>query len=349
MKRIVTLLLALILVLTMVAGCNNTPATTTGAPTASETKATESQKETTGDMKVAMLLSGPANDQGWNAAAVDGLKAIEAQFGLETSFLENVQVADMEAAFNDYAAQGYNLVIGHGFQFGEPAAKVSKTYPDQYFMATESSSKSANMASYVMACEEGAYMLGTLAAMMTKTKVIGVVGGIEQPSITKELEAFKAAALAYDPDIKVLTAYCNSFTDVTAGQSAATAMINQDADVLYHVANQAGTGVIKAAEEKNLYCLGNSYDQSSIAPSVLLASTVYNLPGVVVRAYEDIQAGTFGDAILNLGVDDGIVDIVLNEALIEKIGEDNVKKLEEMKAGIADGSIDVPLIETPSK
>lgn len=331
MKKAIALCLALLLLAMAAVGCNG---------------GKEPQKDE--KKKVALLLSGPANDQGWNATAVDGLNAIKEKFDLETTFQENVQVSDMEAAFSDYANQGYYLVIGHGFQFGEAAAKVSKNFPDQYFMATESASKSPNMSSYVMSCEEGAYLMGTLAAMMTKTKVIGAVGGVQQPSITKELEAFKEAAKAYDDSITVLTAYCNSFTDVTAGQSAATAMINQNADVLYQVANQAGTGVIKACEEKNLFCLGNSYDQSSIAPNSILCSTVYNLPNVVVFAYDSILNGKFGDAIVPLGIKEDVVDIVFNEAMKETIGEANIATINQMKEDIASGKLDVPLIETPT-
>src|SRR5665648_482347 len=76
-------------------------------------QATSSQEQ---KMKVALLLSGPANDQGWNAIALEGLKAAESKYGLETTYLENVSVADTESAFNDYAARGYSLIIGHGFQ-----------------------------------------------------------------------------------------------------------------------------------------------------------------------------------------------------------------------------------------
>lgn len=331
MKKVISLCLAILMLAMVVVGCGD-----------GKDPQTDSKK------KVALLLSGPANDQGWNATAVEGLNAIKDKFDLETTFQENVQVSDMEAAFNDYANQGYYLVIGHGFQFGEPAAKVSKDFPDQFFMATESSSKAKNMSSYVMSCEEGAYLMGTLAAMMTKTKVIGAVGGVEQPSITKELEAFKAAAKAYDDSITVLTAYCNSFTDVTAGQSAATAMINQIADVLYQVANQAGTGVIKACEEKNLYCLGNSYDQSSIAPTSILCSTVYNLPNVIIFAYDSILNGTFGDAIVPLGIKEDVVDIAFNDAMKDVIGTENIDKINKMKEDIVNGDLDVPLIETPT-
>lgn len=336
-KRILALGIALLMFVGTVAGCSsNEPVETEGSGTQTVRKA-------------ALLLSGPANDQGWNAIAVAGLNALEEQYGVETAFMENVQVSDMEAAYNDYASQGYDLVIGHGFQFGEPAAKVSTSYPKQYFMATESNSKSANMSSYVMACEEGAYLMGMLAAMMSETGVVGVVGGFEQPSITKELEAFKVAAKEYNPDITVLSAYVNSFTDVTAGQSAATAMINQNADVLYHVANQAGTGVINAAAESGIYVMGNSYDQTSIAPSVLLCSTVYSMPNVILQAYADIEAGTFGDSVTNLGFKEGIVEIAFNEALLDVIGEDNVSKIEQAREDIISGKIDVPLIETPSE
>ena len=335
-KRIFALCIALMMFVGILAGCNG-----------DEPKTEDPSAE--GVQKVALLLSGPANDQGWNAIAVAGLDALEEEHGLETAYMENVQVADMEAAYNDYASQGYDLVIGHGFQFGEPAAKVSANYPDQFFMATESNSKSPNMSSYVMACEEGAYLMGVLAAMMTETNVIGVVGGIEQPSITKEVEAFKAAAKEYNPEITVLSAYANSFTDVTAGQSAATAMINQNADVLYHVANQAGTGVINAAADNDVYVMGNSYDQSSIAPEVLLCSTVYSMPNVILQAYADTEAGIYGNAVTNLGFKEGIVDIAFNEALLDVIGEDNVAEIEQTKDDIIAGKIDVPLIETPSE
>lgn len=333
MKKALALCLVLLTVILAVVGCSGV----------------DKKPEGDAKKKVALILSGPANDQGWNATAVEGLDAIKEKYDLETSFMENILPADMEAAFSNYASQDYYLVIGHGFQYGEPAAKVSNTFPDQYFMATESNSSSKNMSSYVMSCEQGAYLIGTLSALMSKTKIIGVVGGIEQPSITKELEAFRIAAKAVDPEITVLTAYCNSYTDVTAGQAAATAMINQNADVLYHVANQAGTGVIKACEEKNLYCCGNSYDQSSIAPSVLLCSTVYNLPNVIVYAYDSILKNEFGNAVVQLGINENVVDIAFNAALKETIGEDIIVRITQMKEDIASGKLDVPVIETPSR
>lgn len=313
------------------------------------TESGKSEKNTDKGLKVALLLSGPANDQGWNATAVEGLNNIKEKHNVETTFMENVTVADMESAYTDYASQGYDLIIGHGFQFGQPAAKVSEMFPEQSFMATESNSKSSNMSSYVMSCEQGGYLMGALAALTSETKVIGVIGGMEQPSIIKEVEAFKIAAKEINPDIKILESYVNSFTDVTAGKAAAISMLDQDADVLYQVANQAGTGVIKACEERGVYALGNSYDQSSVADETVICSTVYRMPEVINYALEEVIDNKFGDSVTYLGIKDKVVDISFNEKLKGNLSEETIKKIEEMYSKINSGELEVPLKEEKSK
>lgn len=300
-------------------------------------------------LKVALLLSGPANDQGWNAIALAGLVAAEEEYGIETAYMENVDIADTEAAYTDYAAQGYDLIIGHGFQFGDPAVRVAAKFPDTYFMATEAASQAENMASYVMSCEEGAYLMGVLCSSMSKSGKIGVVGGFEQPSIVKEVEAFKIGAKEVNPDVVVYEAYISSYTDVTAGKAAADSMIDQGADVLYHVANQAGTGVIKAAEENGLLACGNSYDQNSIAPDTVMCSTVYNMPQVILTAVGQVRDGSFGGGIHYLGMDDNVVDIAPYHSFEDKIPKETKELIADLKAKILDGSLKVPLIETPTK
>ncbi len=302
-----------------------------------------------GTLKVALILSGPANDQGWNATALEGLTEAEKEYGVTVSTMENVSIADSEAAFRDYAAQGYNLVIGHGYQFGEPAQKVSADFKNAFFMSTESNSESENMASYVMSCEQGAYLMGMLCAGMSETKVIGVVGGFEQPSITKELEAFKLGAKEIDPEIKVLELYVNSFTDASLGKEAAISMINQNADVLYHVANQAGNGVIMAAQENSLLACGNSYDQSSIAPDTVMASTVYRMPKVILTGVEQVKKGIFAGGIYHLGIAEDVVDITGYGNFESKIPEELKNRIAAKKEAIKTGEFIVPVIETPTK
>ena len=309
----------------------------------------QAEESSDGKMKVALLLSGPANDQGWNAVAFAGLKEAEQKYNLETAYSENVGISDGEASFRDYAAQGYDLVIGHGFQFGEPAVRISSQFPDTKFMAIESNTSSDNVASYVMACEQAGYLMGMLSASMSETGTIGIVGGFEQPSIVKVLEAYKLGAQAVNPSIKVLDAYVSSFTDVALGKEAALSMADQGADVLSHCANQAGTGVIKAAEERGLLATGDSYDQSSIAPSTVMASTLYSVPALVLTAVEKVNTGTYEGGVFNLGMADGVVDISGYNAFEDKIPSEVKSLIADTRAKILDGSFTVPLIETPTR
>ena len=298
---------------------------------------------------MALIVSGPANDQGWNAVAVAGLEATADKFGFETTIMENVSIADSEAAFRQLAAEGYDIVIGHGFQYGEPAAAVSKEFPDKYFLATEADSYSDNAASYVMACEQGAYVMGLLSASMSQSKIIGVIGGFEQPSITKELEAFKLAAKTVDPEIQVLAIYINSFVDTNLGYEAAMTMIGQGADVIYQVANQAGNGAIKACEEKGVYCCGNSFDQNSIAPDYVLSSTIYNMDQVMITAVSAIMDGTFQGGVYNLGMDKNVVAIADYHGLAEKIPQEVQDLVKDACEKITSGELVIPVITTPTK
>ena len=335
MKKVIALILAATMCVAALTGCGGSGAASSAAA------------ETPDSM--ALILSGPANDQGWNAVAVGGLEATAEKFGMETTIMENVDIADSESAYRQLAADGYDIIIGHGYQFGEPAAKVSSEFPNKYFLATEAGSESENMASYVMACEQGAYAMGLLCAGMTETGVIGVVGGFEQPSITKELEAFKLAAKTVNPDIKVLEIYINSFVDTNLGYEAAMTMIGQNADVIYQVANQAGNGAIKACEEKGVYACGNSYDQNSIAPATVLSSTIYNMDQVMITAVGAILDGSFKGGIYNLGMDKNVVEIAEYHELESKIPQEVRDQIAEACEKITSGELEVPVIETPTK
>ena len=98
-------------------------------------------------LKVALCLTGPANDGGWCQLAYDGLTAAGEQYGVEFSYTENLQTTDMEAALTDYAAQGYDLIFGLGFQFGDPALSVAEKYPDVKFIVFEGDVSAENVLS----------------------------------------------------------------------------------------------------------------------------------------------------------------------------------------------------------
>lgn len=299
-----------------------------------------------GELRVALLLSGPANDQGWNQVALQGLQDAEAQFGIRTAYSEYVDVAESEAAFNDYASQGYDLIIGHGYQYGDPAVRVGQRFPNTYFVAIESASQSANVASYVLAAEQASFLTGYIAASVSTSGHLGIVGGVEQPSIVKIVEAFKLGAREYNPGIKVTDIYIGSFTDAALGQDAGISLADQGADVLAHVANQAGIGVIRAAEERGLLAIGDSYDQSSIAPNTVVTSNIYNVPLLVLTAVEHVREGSFEGGILHLGMELGVIDIAPFHGMASVVPEAAQRRVEELKSGIIAGTVRVPRVES---
>ncbi len=328
MKKFVALLLVAMMVLSMAACGGND----------------NSEVATDDELKVALLVTGPVNDGGWNAVAYEGLLAVEAEYGASVSYTESVQATDMEAVFTDYAAQGYDVVIGHGFQFADPAIKVGAKYPETKFICIEAEAQADNVASYVMRCEEAAYLMGVLAANMTEADSIGMVAGMEGPSLIKIVEGYKLGARSVNPDIKVAQAYIGTFDDIAKGKEAGIAMVNGGADVLSHVANQAGMGVIKAAEEAGLMATGDSYDQSFVAPETVINSTVYNVPVLIKAAVSDVVNGTFEGGVHYLGMPEGVVDIASYNSFEDKVSDEVKAEIASLREQIISGELVIPTI-----
>lgn len=300
-------------------------------------------------VKAALCMTGPANDGGWCQLAYTGLLKAQEQYGIEISYTENVQVTEMEAVFYDYAAQGYELIFGLGYQFGDPALTVAERFPDAHFVIFEGSVSAENVQSCQIANQESRYLMGYLSALLSKTGIVGFVGGVEQPSIVKTAEAFKLGARAANPDIKVLITYTGSFTDVAGGKEAALAMADQGADVIGHGANTCGTGVIKACEERGLMAMGAAADQNEIAPQTVVCSDMYTYGDVLNVVVEKTIAGEFEGTIASYGIADGVVHLAPYHYFEDIIPEDVKKAVEDKKQEIIAGTLVIPSIEIPTE
>ena len=270
-------------------------------------------------LKVALLLSGAANDQGWNQTAYEGAQKACEKYGYELAYTENLEVADISAAFADYASAGYDVVIGHGYEFGDPALEVAETYPDTKFICTEADASADNVASYVMACEQTAYVEGIIAASTSESGKLGAIGPIPGESLVKIINGYEAGAKSVNPDIEVQTAWTNSFVDTQLAQEAAKAMIDNGVDVIKHCANACGNGAMTAAVEAGIWCQGDSYDQSSLAPDNILDSAIYNLDVVIDTALGSVADGSFEGDVYNLGMADGAVEVLLSDNLSDDV------------------------------
>ena len=270
-------------------------------------------------LKVALLLSGAANDQGWNQTAYEGAQKACEKYGYELAYTENLEVADISAAFADYASAGYDVVIGHGYEFGDPALEVAETYPDTKFICTEADASADNVASYVMACEQTAYVEGIIAASTSESGKLGAIGPIPGDSLVKIINGYEDGAKSVNPDIEVQTAWTNSFVDTQLAQEAAKAMIDNGVDVIKHCANACGNGAMTAAVEAGIWCQGDSYDQSSLAPDNILDSAIYNLDIVIDTALGSVADGSFEGDVYNLGMADGAVEVLLSDNLSDDV------------------------------
>lgn len=288
-------------------------------------------------MRVALLTPGPISDKSWNGIAHEGLLAIRDSLGAETSHIQTKTPAEFDENFRQYGAQGYDLVIGNGFEYQEAATRVAPSYPNTKYVITSGRVTAANVAGIAFAFEEASYQAGILAGAMTKTNKVGMIAGTELPPVKLSFDAFARGAKSVNPKITVVTSYIGNWDDVSAGKEQALAQIAQGADIIFQNADAAGLGVFQAAREKNVLAFGTNADQNSVAPDVIIASVVIDLPKAFLMIAREIQGGTFTGRVINLGVKDDVVRLIVNPALRERVpatamaASDSVGRL--LKAG----------------
>lgn len=293
-------------------------------------------------LKVAALLSGPITDASWNAAAHEGLKLAQKKYGIQFVYSETVKVADAEAAFRDYAAKGYQLIIGHSFPFGAMALKVAKDFPNTKFTATTSNVSAPNLASFDQKQHEPSFLAGAVAGLMTKSNVLGSIGGFNFPAIIRQLEGFRVGARFVNPRVRVFDTYISSWIDAGKAKEAALAQIDNGADVIFSVTDIAGSGAIKAAQERKVWAIGSSDDQNSLAPNTVLTSALYDIPLLIDKMVETVVKGTFQGKVYKLGVADGIGRLAPYHATAKAVPEKVKARIQQIAKEIAEGRLVVP-------
>ena len=301
----------------------------------------EAASPSTAAFSVALLTPGPVSDAGWNAAAFDGLQLIKQTLGAQTAMVQTTSPADFEDAMRDFASRGFALVFAHGFEYTDAALKVGKSFPKTYFIVTSGSGSSENVASLTFKIEEAAYVEGVLAGKMTKTGVVGCIGGIELPAIHLTFNGFKKGFLSARPGGRMLSSFTGSFDDVGAAKEAALAQISQGADLLFHNADAAGLGVFQAARQKGIYAFGANRNQNDIIPNTVLASAVTDIPRAFLDLATRIKAGSFHPRMIELGMRDGEVTVVYNPALLAKIPPSAMEAANSAAQEILAGKLDV--------
>jgi len=307
-----------------------------------------SGSETPSDaFRVALLTPGSISDGGWNQAAYEGLLRIRDELGAEVRNEETKTPADFEAGFRDYARSGFALVFGHGFEYQEAAARVAGEYPKTIFVTTSGDTVRANLAPMVFELEQATYLCGWLAGRQSRSKLVGLVGGVDLPSIRSTFLAFRAGVAAADPGVEVREVFTGNFQDVGAAREAAAALLEAGADFLLHQANDAGRGVFHAVQERAargvpVYVFGTNKNQNEMAPDVVIASAVLDVPSAFVRVARSVKDGTFRAEPIRLGMNEDTVSFEPNAKLYDALPEDVRAGLAAVEARIRSGELSVP-------
>jgi len=295
------------------------------------------------DFRVALLTPGPISDRSWNGGAYDGLMRIRDSLSAQVSHIQTRTPAEFEENFRQYGAQGYDLVFGHGFEFQDVALRVAPSYPNTIFVTTSGNSVRDNVAGMVFNMEDASYLAGIMAASLTRTGTLAMIGGSEFPPVKSSFEAFEAGARAARPSIRVLTTYLGTWDDVSAGKEQALALLNRGADVIFQNADAAGLGVFNAARERGgVYVFGTNSNQNDIAPTVVVASVVIDLPHALLSVAREVRDKRFKGRVIRLGGAEDVVSLVMNPALESAVPAATRAAMDSVQRLMLDGRFSAP-------
>jgi basic membrane lipoprotein Med (substrate-binding protein (PBP1-ABC) superfamily) len=294
--------------------------------------------------KVGLLTPGSINDGGWNNIAWQGLQRIKKDLGAQVSNQEVKSPAEIADGFRSYGKNGYDLAFGHGFEFQDAAMAAGKQFPKTVFITTSGSSVAPNVSPMVFELEQATYLLGIIAARESKTGKAGLVGGIKLPSIDSTFLAFKAGAKSVNPQFEVKEIYTGNFDDLGAAKQATLTLIDAGCDFVFHQANEAGRGVFQACQERHVRCFGSNKNQNDMAPDVIVASAVLDVPSAFVYMAKLVHDHQFKPHIYWLGMNEGIVSLVWNDRLVGAHGvrPETVAEIRKIEQQIRSGKLEVP-------
>jgi basic membrane lipoprotein Med (substrate-binding protein (PBP1-ABC) superfamily) len=300
-----------------------------------------SESRTQGTFRVGLITPGSVSDAAWNSGAYAGLLWIRDSLAAGISQVEARTPGEQEDNLRRYAAEGYDLVFGHGFEFQGAAERVSAQYPATVFVITSGERQTANVSPLVFRFQEATYLAGMVAGGMTRTGTVGFVGGIELPPIRLGYEGWVNGARQVNPAVQTRSIYLNSFDDVAAGREAALQLIRLGADMLHHNADAAALGLFQAVKESpGVFAFGANADQSALAPGRVLGSAVIDLPRAFLLVGREVKEGRFVPRVESFGLQSGVVRYDPNPALEPAVPPELAARVKAARDSIAAGTLD---------
>lgn len=289
---------------------------------------------------------GDKRDGGFNEGAVHALEFFRNETGEAYLEAELQSVDGFAAAADGLIQQGANLIIAVGFYYADAVKTCAAAHPETRFVLIDGVAEGPNIRSIVFREQEGAYLVGVLAALASKSGTIGFVGAADIPLMQKFANGYAAGARATRPEITTLVDYIGTdaaaFRDRDRAAQVAQGLIGRGADVLFAVAGEANLGVFQAAREAEKLAIGVDGNQNGLVPGTILTSMLKRIDIAVLRSLDDMRAGTWKAGLVTLGVREHAVGWAVDDNNRPLVTPEMEEAVETARRAIADGSITVP-------
>ena len=360
MKKYLSVLLAALMVLAIMAGCGGNGGSSTPAPDPSGDNSTPAP-EGTKVWNVANIVNGNLGDKSFFDSCEAGLKKLQDDGLIKYKTFElGATDADQPkwvSTLDELSADGsYDLIVCGTYQMDAYLNECAAKYPDQKYFIYDAEVAQPNVASITFKQNDLGYLVGTAAALMTSSsmekinseKVIGFVGGEDGPVINDFLVGFIQGAQAADPEVKIDSQYVGNFYDTGRGKEIANVMVNNKCDVIWGVAGGAGNGAAEAAAEHNVWFIGVDSDQEatfSASQPQMAAATIFsglkNCGDGVIYMLNKLNDGTIEwGKTTQLGIAEGGVGLT-NGGNFQKLPDDIKKALDDVAPKVTSGEIKV--------
>jgi basic membrane protein A and related proteins len=303
-------------------------------------------------LKVGLVFDiGGRGDKSFNDAAYKGLEMAKEKFGIDFEVIDPGDGSDRESALRMLASKkDIDLIFGVGFIFTEDINNVAREFPDKKFgcidySVDDPSEIPGNVSAIIFREEEGSFLVGAIAGLVTKTNSVGFLGGMESALIRKFEAGYKQGVEYANPECKILSGYISvspeGFKNPGKAKEIALSQYSKGSDIIYHASGLSGLGLFEAAREKNKLAIGVDMDQYKEAPGFILTSMVKQVDEAIFKTIEDIINNNFKPGVTVFGLGDNGVSFVYDENNKDLIPQNVVEKVNEFREKIISGEITV--------
>lgn len=267
----------------------------------------------------------------------------------------SVEIAEMESNFETWdmqlqaAAGNSGLVITSGYQMAAPVSRVAPEFPGVMFVIFDAAVDLPNVVSFTHRVNEGAFLVGAIAGLKSKTGKVGYLGGANVPLLHEFEAGYLAGVKAVNPDAEIVRGYVaddqQGFYDPVKGQEIASAQYDSGVDVIYTMADQSGFGAVEAAKlAEDRYVIWNYIDITDVAPGIILTGLRVGIDESAFNVIQEFAAGNLMVGVRSLGLAEDNVGYLLTDGNRDLIADDILEKVEALKASIIAGEITVPTV-----